>query len=154
MADALDHAHRHGLVHRDVKPANVLVQPDGRVKVTDFGIAKATGTDDLTRTGTVVGTARYLAPEQVNGETVDARADVYALGLVLYEMLTGRPPFGGDTDIATAVARLTSAPEPIRSLRPEVPRTVEDVVARSLARDPEYRYSSARRAARRAAPHR
>ncbi len=144
VAEALDHAHRHGLVHRDVKPANVLVQPDGRVKVTDFGIAKATGTDDLTRTGTVIGTARYLAPEQVNGETVDARADVYALGLVLYEMLTGRPPFGGDTDVATAVARLTSTPDPIRSLRPEVPRTVEDVVARSLARDPEYRYSTAR----------
>ena len=144
VAEALDHAHRHGLVHRDVKPANVLVQPDGRVKVTDFGIAKATGTDDLTRTGTVIGTARYLAPEQVNGEPVDARADVYALGLVLYEMLTGGPPFGGDTDVATAVARLTSTPEPIRSRRPEVPRPVEDVVARSLARDPEYRYSSAR----------
>lgn len=144
VAEALDHAHRHGLVHRDVKPANVLVQPDGRVKVTDFGIAKATGTDDLTRTGTVIGTARYLAPEQVNGEPVDARADVYALGLVLYEMLTGRPPFGGDTDVATAVARLTSTPDPIRSIRPEVPRPVEDVVARSLARDPEYRYASAR----------
>lgn len=144
VADALDHAHRHGLVHRDVKPANVLVQPDGRVKVTDFGIAKAAGTDDLTRTGTVIGTARYLAPEQVNGGAVDGRADVYALGLVLYEMLVGRPPFGGDTDIATAVARLTSTPDPVRSARPEVPRAVEDVVARSLARDPNYRYATAK----------
>ena len=143
VADALEHAHRQGLVHRDIKPANVLVQPDGRVKVTDFGIAKAAGGDDLTRTGTVVGTARYLAPEQVNGHPVDGRADVYALGLVLYEMLAGRAPFSGDSDMATAVARLTNAPEPIRSVRPEVPRPLEDVVARSLARDPDYRYPSA-----------
>jgi serine/threonine protein kinase len=130
-------------VHRDIKPANVLVQTDGRVKVTDFGIAKAAGGDDLTRTGTVVGTARYLAPEQVNGHTVDGRADVYALGLILYEMLAGRAPFGGDSDMATAVARLTNAPEPIRAARPEVSRPLEDVLARSLARDPEYRYQSA-----------
>ena len=143
VADALEHAHRQGLVHRDIKPANVLVQTDGRVKVTDFGIAKAAGGDDLTRTGTVVGTARYLAPEQVNGHTVDGRADVYALGLILYEMLAGRAPFGGDSDMATAVARLTSAPEPIRTARPEVSRPLEDILARSLARDPEYRYQSA-----------
>jgi hypothetical protein len=144
VADALDHAHRQGLVHRDVKPANVLVQSDGRVKVTDFGIAKAAGGDDLTRTGTVVGTARYLAPEQVNGATVDGRADVYALGLLLYEMLAGKPPFGGDTDMATAVARLTNSPEPVSAARPEISRSLEDAVARSLARDPEYRYQSAK----------
>ena len=143
VADALEHAHRQGLVHRDIKPANVLVQPDGRVKVTDFGIAKAAGGDDLTRTGTVVGTARYLAPEQVNGNKVDGRADVYALGLILYEMLAGSAPFAGDSDMATAVARLTNAPEPIRMARPEVSRHLEDVVARGLARDPEYRYQSA-----------
>ncbi|HEY3095665.1 MAG TPA: protein kinase [Acidimicrobiia bacterium] len=143
VADALEHAHRQGLVHRDIKPANVLVQSDGRVKVTDFGIAKAAGGDDLTRTGTVVGTARYLAPEQVNGSPVDGRADVYALGLLLYEMLAGKPPFGGDNDMATAVARLTNAPEPVGAVRPEVSRALEDVVARSLARDPEYRYQSA-----------
>jgi eukaryotic-like serine/threonine-protein kinase len=143
VADALEHAHRQGLVHRDIKPANVLVQSDGRVKVTDFGIAKAAGGDDLTRTGTVVGTARYLAPEQVNGHPVDGRADVYALGLILYEMLAGRAPFGGDSDMATAVARLTNSPEPISAARPEVSRPLEDVVARSLARDPEYRFQSA-----------
>jgi len=143
VADALEHAHRQGLVHRDIKPANVLVQPDGRVKVTDFGIAKAAGGDDLTRTGTVVGTARYLAPEQVNGGLVDGRADVYALGLLLYEMLAGKPPFAGDSDMATAVARLTNAPPPVSAARPDVPRTLEDVVSRSLARDADYRYQSA-----------
>lgn len=143
VADALEHAHRQGLVHRDIKPANVLVQPDGRVKVTDFGIAKAAGGDDLTRTGTVVGTARYLAPEQVNGGLVDGRADVYALGLLLYEMLAGKPPFAGDSDMATALARLTNAPQPVSAARPDVPRTLEDVVSRSLARDPDYRYQSA-----------
>ena len=130
IADALDAAHRAGLVHRDVKPANVLVPsterggavdgvPQGPVKVTDFGIAKAAGADDLTRTGTVMGTARYLAPEQVNGRTADARSDVYALGLLLYEMCVGHPPFGGDTEIATAMARLTTTPavDPRRASR-------------------------------------
>jgi hypothetical protein len=91
----------------------------------------------------VVGTARYLAPEQVNSQPVDSRADVYALGLLLYEMLTGKAPFAGDTEMATAVARLTNAPEPVSSARPDVPRPLEDAVARSLARDPEYRYQSA-----------
>ncbi len=114
VADALAVAHARGLVHRDVKPGNVLVQPDGRVKVTDFGIAKAadSGGEELTRTGMVVGTARYLAPEQVDGRVVDERVDIYSLGLVLYEMLCGRAPFEADTDIATAVARLTAPPKP------------------------------------------
>jgi tRNA A-37 threonylcarbamoyl transferase component Bud32 len=144
VADALEHAHRHGLVHRDIKPANVLVANDGQVKVTDFGIAKAIGAgDDLTRTGMVVGTARYLAPEQVNGDPVDGRADVYALGLVLYEMLTGSLPFAGDTEMATALARLTTAPDPVRRRRPEVPPLVDRAVDGSLARDPDDRFPSA-----------
>src|SRR5689334_10893605 len=113
VADALTHAHSRGLIHRDVKPGNVLVEPDGRVKVTDFGIAKAAGTSELTRAGAVVGTARYLAPEQVEGGPVDARTDVYALGLVLYEMLSGQTPFDGDNEIANAVARLRATPVPV-----------------------------------------
>lgn len=143
VADALEAAHRAGIVHRDVKPPNVLVPPSGPVKVTDFGIAKATGADDLTRTGMVMGTARYLAPEQVNGQPTDARTDVYALGLLLYEMLCGRPPFGGDTDVATAMARLTTSAPSIRAQRPNVPQSLDDVVHRCLARDPARRFVSA-----------
>jgi tRNA A-37 threonylcarbamoyl transferase component Bud32 len=143
VADALDAAHRAGLVHRDVKPANVLVPPSGPVKVTDFGIAKAVGTDDLTRTGTVMGTARYLAPEQVNGRNTDPRTDVYALGLLLYEALCGHPPFGGDTDIATAMARLTTSAPAVRAERPEVSVALDDVIHRCLARNPAARFGSA-----------
>jgi eukaryotic-like serine/threonine-protein kinase len=143
VAAALDHAHRHGVVHRDIKPANVLIPAEGPVKVTDFGIAKATGASDLTRTGTVVGTARYLAPEQVEGGTSDARTDVYAVGLLLYEMLVGRLPFGGDTEMAAAIARVTAAAPAVRTSRPEVPPEVDALVARCLERDPDQRFQDA-----------
>jgi hypothetical protein len=145
VADALSVAHARGLVHRDVKPGNVLVQADGRVKVTDFGIAKAADNDgeELTKTGMVVGTARYLAPEQVDGRPVDERVDIYSLGLVLYEMLCGRAPFEADTDIATAVARLTSPPRPISLECPGIPVGFEHVIDRALARDPADRWPSA-----------
>jgi eukaryotic-like serine/threonine-protein kinase len=141
VATALDHAHRAGIVHRDIKPANVLVSRDSRIKVTDFGIAKANSSQsDLTSTGVIVGTARYLAPEQVRGDPVDGRADVYAVGLLLYEMLTGRLPFHGDTDMSTALARLSTAPDP---LPPGVPAPVAAIVERCLAVDPARRYASA-----------
>jgi serine/threonine-protein kinase len=145
VADALAAAHARGLVHRDVKPSNVLVQLDGRVKVTDFGIAKAAdqGAEDLTRAGNVMGTARYLAPEQLEGETVDERADVYALGLVLYEMLTGSTPFGADTEIGTAVARLTSTPPRLADVRPGIPPGLAHVAERALARSPDDRWPNA-----------
>ncbi len=145
VADALSVAHARGLVHRDVKPGNVLVQPDGRVKVTDFGIAKAadSGGEELTRTGMVVGTARYLAPEQVDGRDVDERVDIYSLGLVLYEMLCGKAPFEADTDIATAVARLTTPPRSIRLECPSVPTGLEHVIDRALTKDPADRWPSA-----------
>jgi len=140
---ALDHAHRNGIVHRDIKPANVLVPPHGPVKVTDFGIAKAEGAGDLTRTGTVVGTARYLAPEQVQAAPVDARTDVYAVGLLLFEMLAGRAAFQGGTDMETALARLTTTPPLLRTLRADVPPELEAATARCLALDPADRFADA-----------
>lgn len=143
VAEALDAAHRAGLVHRDVKPANVLLCGDGRVKVADFGIAKAVADADLTQPGLMVGTAKYLAPEQVRGEAVDARTDIYSVGVVLYELLCGRPPFVGDTDAATALARLQRDPLRPRQVRAGVPKALEDVVCRAMAREPSDRYDSA-----------
>ncbi len=141
VAAALDHAHQAGLVHRDVKPGNVLVTPEGRVKLTDFGIAKAVerSHEDLTAENVMMGTAKYLSPEQVLGFPLDGRADLYSLGLVLYECLTGKPPFTGTTDGAIAIARLQRDPAPIRRSRPEVPGVVADAVSRLLARRPEDR---------------
>jgi len=144
VADALAFAHRAGVIHRDVKPGNILMCDDGRVLVTDFGIAKAVEeTNDLTATGAVIGTAKYLAPEQVQGGPVDGRTDVYALGVVLYELLCGRPPFVADTDLATAVLRLSSEPPRPRQIRPGVPRSLEAIVMKALARDADDRYATA-----------
>ena len=141
-AAALGEAHAHGLVHRDVKPANILIAADGTVKVTDFGIAKALDADaTLTTPGTVVGTAAYVAPEQLEDGVVDARADVYALGVVMHECLTGRPAFSGDTPTATAALRLTHDLLPPRRIRAEVPRLLDDVVVRATMRDPRERYA-------------
>ncbi|HJP65832.1 MAG TPA: protein kinase [Actinomycetota bacterium] len=143
VLDALAYAHEHGIIHRDIKPANILVGDGGRVKVTDFGIAKAVDSNDLTTTGKVLGTVRYLSPEQVRGDGVDARSDLYSVGVVLYELLTGRPPFVAETDIATAMMRLTTDPVPPRSLVPGLPRAVEAALTRAMARDPELRFPSA-----------
>src|SRR5436309_1196838 len=143
VLDELGFAHGHGLIHRDVKPGNILVE-DGRVKVTDFGIAKAAyAHGDLTTTGAMLGTVRYVSPEQVEGGEIDSRSDLYSAGVVLYEMLTGRPPFAAQTDVATAMMRLTSDPLPPRAIRPGVPRRLEAVVTKAMARRPEDRFLSA-----------
>jgi eukaryotic-like serine/threonine-protein kinase len=143
VADALQAAHRAHVVHRDVKPANILLCDDERVMVTDFGIAKVRDDSDLTNTGTMLGTVKYLAPEQVEGNPVDGRTDVYGLGVVLYEALAGRPPFDADTAAATALARLHQEPPPLQRWRPDVPHALAAVVMRALSRDPARRFASA-----------
>jgi hypothetical protein len=144
VLSALAYAHANGVVHRDVKLANILVAEDGRVQVTDFGIAKAAFTGaDLTTTGKALGTVRYLSPEQVQGAEVDARSDLYSVGVVLYELLTGRAPFQAETDMATALMRLDHDPTPPRAYRGGIPRKVESVVLRAMARKPDDRFQSA-----------
>jgi eukaryotic-like serine/threonine-protein kinase len=139
---ALRFAHRHGIVHRDIKPHNVLVDGDGRVKVTDFGIARA-GTSQMTETGSIVGTAQYLSPEQARGGEVDPRSDLYSLGVVLYELLTGKTPFEGDTPVEVAMKHLSNPPKPPSKLRPDVSPDLDMVVLRALAKDPDDRYQNA-----------
>jgi tRNA A-37 threonylcarbamoyl transferase component Bud32 len=143
VAGALSVAHAAGLVHRDIKPANILLSEDGRVKVSDFGIAKAAESADLTQEGSFLGTAKYLAPEQVEAGPIDGRTDLYALGVVLYEMLCGRVPFEADTSSSTALARLHSAPPRPRLVKAGVPRELEAITMRLLAREPDGRYPTA-----------
>src|SRR4051812_13328663 len=140
IADALTAAHRSRIVHRDIKPGNVLLDPEGRILLTDFGIAKALQqNDDITSDDVLMGTAKYLSPEQVLGLPIDSRADLYSLGVLLYECLAGQPPFVADTQAATAMARLQRDPVPIRKLRPGVPRALDDLVMELLSRDADDR---------------
>jgi beta-lactam-binding protein with PASTA domain/predicted Ser/Thr protein kinase len=142
ILSALRFAHRHGIVHRDIKPHNVLVDAEGRVKVTDFGIARA-GASQMTEAGSIVGTAQYLSPEQARGTDVDQRSDLYSLGIVLYELLTGTLPFNGDTPVEIAMKHLSTVPEAPSARRPDVPRELDLIVTRALAKDPADRYQSA-----------
>ena len=146
VAAALGYAHAHGVVHRDIKPENVMLH-EGEAMVTDFGIAKALSASEgehLTQTGTAVGTPAYMSPEQASGDReLDGRSDIYSLGCMLYEMLTGEPPFTGPTVQAIIVRRFTEAARPVRALRPEVPEEMERALMRALARAPEERYAAA-----------
>ena len=144
VATALGVAHQGGLVHRDIKPGNILLTRTGAVKVTDFGIARAwDDSSELTKTGAVIGTATYFSPEQAEGVAADERSDLYSLGVVLYEMLTGRAPFQGDTPVAVAYQHVsTEAPFP-SSLNPDVPAEVDQVVMRAMHKDPNHRHQTA-----------
>jgi len=144
VAGALDAAHDQDLIHRDVKPSNILIaEPSEHVYLTDFGVAKQTTAPDLTRTGIFVGTIEYAAPEQIEGLTLDRRTDVYALGCVLYECLTGRPPFERDAEVAMMHAHLTSPPPRLTELRPDLPKDLDRVVARAMAKSRDERYATA-----------
>jgi serine/threonine-protein kinase len=139
---ALAYSHRHTIVHRDIKPHNVVVDGDGRVKVTDFGIARG-GASQMTEVGSIVGTAQYLSPEQARGEAVDPRSDLYSLGIVMYELLTGSVPFTGDSPVEIAMKHLSATAPPPSEVREGVPRELDLVVMRALAKDPDDRYASA-----------
>jgi serine/threonine-protein kinase len=144
IAKALSYAHRHGVVHRDVKPGNVLITVDGQVKVADFGIARAIGqSETVTQTGLVMGTATYFSPEQAQGLGVDGRSDVYALGVVLYEMVTGRPPFTADTPVAIAYKHVSETPALPSEIEPRVPRDLEAIIMQAMAKQPQARYATA-----------
>ena len=139
---AVRFAHRHGIVHRDIKPHNVLVDAEGRLKVTDFGIARAGGSQ-MTEAGSIIGTAQYLSPEQAKGAPVDQTSDLYSVGVVLYELLTGVVPFTGDTPVEIAMKHLSAKPEPPSAKRSDIPRDLDMIVLRALAKDPAERYQSA-----------
>lgn len=143
LAHALGHAHQNGIIHRDIKPANVIVRPDRRVKLSDFGIAKALGDTTLTDSGSLVGTVKYLAPEQIEGRPLDGRADLYSLSIVLFEMICGQVPFLS-TDLVSAMDRIKRVAPRARTIRPDIPEDLDDFLARSLARDPADRPADAK----------
>jgi eukaryotic-like serine/threonine-protein kinase len=142
---ALDYSHRHGIVHRDIKPGNVMLTRSGEIKVMDFGIARAVSDAQatMTQTAQVIGTAQYLSPEQARGERVDARSDLYSTGCLLYELLTGRPPFTGDSPVAIAYQHVRENPVPPSRVDPELPGWADPIVLKAMAKDPNDRYQSA-----------
>src|SRR6266705_518518 len=142
---ALDYSHRNGIIHRDIKPGNVMLTRAGQVKVMDFGIARAVSDAQatMTQTAQVIGTAQYLSPEQARGERVDARSDLYSTGCLLYELLTGRPPFLGDSPVAIAYQHVRENPVPPSQLDPDIPAWADSIVLRAMAKDPRDRYQSA-----------
>src|SRR5690606_28557295 len=143
VAAALAAAHRQGLVHRDVKPHNILITDEGRVKVTDFGIARAASSSTLTETGSMIGSVHYFSPEQARGTATGPASDIYSLGVVLYEMLTGRVPFTCDTPVAVALMHLQEEPIPPSRFRRRLPPRLEAITLRAMQKDPAQRYSSA-----------
>src|SRR5690606_4112685 len=145
LLSALDYAHKQGIVHRDIKPANLLMEPGGRVKLTDFGVARIQDSGEATRTqGSMVGTLKYMAPEQVQGQKIDSRADLFSVGVVLYQLLTDKRPFDGDNDFSIIHQIIGHEPPPPSSANPRLPGALDAVVARALAKTREERFATAR----------
>ena len=144
ILSALQHAHQNGIIHRDIKPQNILVHEDGHIKVADFGIARMANSSTLTRSDTVMGSVHYFSPEQASGQAADVTSDIYSVGVVLYEMLTGRVPFDGDSTVAVAMQHLHARPAPIETIAPEVPLAICHVCMMAMEKNPKYRYQSAR----------
>src|SRR5918992_1380187 len=142
IASALGSAHARGVVHRDVKPQNVILTDEGRPKVTDFGIARSSDVESVTLTGTVMGTSEYLAPEQARGELVDFRSDVYSLGVILFELSAGEVPFRGENPVSVAMRHLHEPVPSVRERRPDVPARLDAAIRRAMAKDPEERFGS------------
>ena len=144
VANGLKEAHKHGLVHRDIKPGNIMITPDGKVKVTDFGIVSLQNEEsDITKTGAVLGTASYISPEQAQGKPVSFESDLYSLGTVLYELIAGKPPFTGDSPIATATKHLTDKPDKLSNYRKNIPKALENAILKLLEKRPSDRFKSA-----------
>src|SRR5215469_16779514 len=141
--EGIDHAHKMGIIHRDIKPANMMLTQTGSIKVMDFGIARVLGTARMTRQGSVIGTVEYMSPEQVHGQETDARSDIYSLGVLLYEMLTGRVPFSHPSEYELMKRHVEEQPPPPREIQPAVPAAVESAVLRALAKDPANRFQTA-----------
>ncbi len=144
ILSALEHAHRNGIVHRDIKPQNILVHADGHIKVADFGIARIANSSTLTRGDNVMGSVHYFSPEQARGEGANATSDIYSTGIVLYEMLTGRVPYDGDNPVAVAMQHLHATPVPIQNLAPDVPPALVRVCMKAIEKNPALRYQTAR----------
>ena len=143
ILSALQHAHQNGIIHRDIKPQNILVHADGHIKVADFGIARMADSSTLTKGDSVMGSVHYFSPEQASGHAADVTSDLYSVGVVLYEMLTGRVPFDGDTPVAIAMQHLHNRPAPIETIAPDVPPAIIHVCMMAMEKNPRYRYQNA-----------